>query len=182
MSISAISSGSSFQMPDSTKMAQMQKDFSDLGSALSSGNLDDAKKAYAQLQKDAPVGGDSKNPMSSDIASLGKALDSGDLKGAQKAYSDIQQKMSQGPPAGGTPKGAPPQGAQTDTVQLSSQASAKSTTSDNKVYEKKDTNNDGTVSIAEELAYDQAHPKGESSTTVEKADSNQEKPGVQTYA
>lgn len=177
MSISAISSGSSFQMPDSTKRAQMQKEFSDLGSALSSGNLEDAKKAYDKLQKDAPSGGDSKNPMSSEIASLGKALDSGDLKGAQKAYSDIQQKMSQGPPAGG-----PPQGAQTDSVQLSSQTSAKSTSSDTKTYDKKDSNKDGTVSSAEELAYDIAHPSSDSSTSVEKSDTKQAKSGVQTYA
>jgi hypothetical protein len=160
----------------------MQKKFSDLGSALSSGNLDDAKKAYAQLQKDVPSGGDSKNPISSEIASLGKALDSGDLEGAQKAYSNIQQKMSQGPPAGGPPQGAPPQGAQTDTVQLSSKASAKSTSSDNKVYDKKDTNKDGTVSTEEELAYAIAHPSGESSTSVEKSDTDQANAGVQTYA
>jgi soluble cytochrome b562 len=178
MSISAISSGSSFQMGGSNPMAQMKQNFDDLGSALSSGNLDDAKKAFTKLQSNAPSGGDSKNPMSSEIDSLKKALDSGDLKGAQEAYSKIQDKMSKmGPPAGG-----PPQGAPTDTVQLSSQASAKSTTSDTKTYDKKDSNKDGTVSSAEELAYDVAHPNGESSTTVEKADTTQAKAGVQTYA
>ena len=55
MSISAISTGSTFQMSGSNPMAQMKKNFDDLGSALKSGNLDDAKKAFAQLQKNAPA-------------------------------------------------------------------------------------------------------------------------------
>ena len=174
MSISAISPGSTSQMSGSNPMAQMKQNFDDLGSALSSGNIDDAKKAFAKLQKNAPSGGDGKTP--SEIEDLKKALDSGDLKGAQEAYSKIQEKMSQGPPAGGKP----PQEAQGDTVQLSSQAKTSST--ENKTYDKKDSNKDGTVSSAEELAYDLAHPNGESATTVEKSDTNQVKAGVQTYA
>lgn len=179
MSISAISSGSSFQMSGSNPMAQMKQNFDDLGSALSSGNLDDAKKAFNKLQSNAPSGGDSKNPISSEINSLKKALDSGDLKGAQEAYSKIQDKMSKmSPPAGGLTQGAP-----TDTVQLSTKGGGdKSSSSDTKTYDKKDSNKDGTVSSAEELAYDLAHPNSESSTAVEKSDTKQAKSGIQTYA
>ena len=38
-------------------MDQMKKNFDALGSALSSGNLDDAKKAFAEIQKNAPKDG-----------------------------------------------------------------------------------------------------------------------------
>lgn len=174
MSISAISSGSSFQMSGGNPMTNLKQNFNDLGNALSSGNLDDAKKAFAKLQKNAPSGGDGKSP--SEIDDLKKALDSGDLKAAQEAYSKIQEKMSQGPPAGGKP----PQIAQGDSVQLSSQVKASS--NDNKTYDKKDLNKDGSVTSAEELAYDVAHPDGESSTSVERLDNILAKTGVQTYA
>jgi len=174
MSISAISAGSTSQMSASNPMVQMKQKFDDLGSALSSGNLDDAKKAFAELQKNAPSGGDGKSP--SEIDDLKKALDSGDLKGAQEAYSKIQEKMSQGPPAGGKP----PQEAQGDTVQLSSQAKTSST--ENKTYDVKDSNKDGTVSAQEELLYDLSHLNSESTTAVEKSDTKQEESGVETYA
>jgi hypothetical protein len=74
-------------------MAQMKQNFDDLGSALKSGNISDAKAAFAKLQQNAP----SQGSRPSEIESLSKALDSGDLKGAQSAYSKIQEKMSQGP-------------------------------------------------------------------------------------
>jgi hypothetical protein len=125
------------------------------------------------LQKNAPSGGDGKTP--SEIEDLKKALDSGDLKGAQEAYSKIQDKMSQGSPAG-----RPPQGAPADKVLLSPQA--KSSSADNKTYDKKDSNKDGTVSSQEELLYDLTHPNGESATVAEKSDTKQEKSGVETYA
>ena len=67
----------------SNPMAQMKQNFDDLGSALSSGNIDDAKKAFAKLQKNAPSGGDGKTP--SEIDDLKKALDSGDLKGGSRS-------------------------------------------------------------------------------------------------
>ncbi len=110
----------------------MKKNFDALGSALSSGNLDDAKKALAELQKNAPK--DGKTP--SEITDLEKALDSGDLKAAQQAYSKIQQKMSQGgPPQGGQPS----QGGQGDTVTLSSKSSSSqsSSSSSDQTYDKK---------------------------------------------
>lgn len=179
MSISAISTGSTSQMSGSNPMAQMKQNFDDLVSALKSGNLDDAKKAFAKLQKNAPSqGGDDKNPMSSEIESLKKALDSGDLKGAQDAVSQIQTKMLQGPPAGG-----PPQGAQKDTVQLNSSKSGDtSSASSSKAYDKMDANKDGTVSVQERLAYELEHPDDSTKVTVLTSDKNQEKSSIQTYA
>jgi hypothetical protein len=152
MSISAISAGSTSQMSGSNPMAQMKQNFDDLGSALSSGNIDDAKKAFAKLQKNAPSGGDGKTP--SEIDDLKKALDSGDLKGAQEAYSKIQEKISQGPPAGGQRPSGPPPGEPKDTVELSSKSTASTTSSsDTKTYDKMDTNKDGTVTAQERLEY-----------------------------
>jgi hypothetical protein len=78
---------------NSDPMAQMKANFDDLGSALKSGNISDAKAAFAKLQQNAP----SQGSQPSEIESLSKALDSGNLKGAQAAYSSIQDKMSQGP-------------------------------------------------------------------------------------
>lgn len=174
MSISAISAGSTSQMSGSNPMAQMKQNFDDLGSALSSGNIDDAKKAFTKLQKNAPAGGDGKTP--SEIDDLKKALDSGDLKGAQEAYSKVQKKMSQGPPAGSKPT----QEAQGDTVQLSSQAKTAST--ENKTYDKEDSNKDGTVSVQERLAYELEHPDDSTKVTVLTSDKNQEKSSIQALA
>jgi soluble cytochrome b562 len=159
MLISAVSSlGSSYQAGGTNPMDKMKESVDNLGSALSSGNLDDAKKAFAELQKNAPK--DGKTP--SEITDLQKALDSGDLKAAQQAYTKIQEKMSQGRPQGGPP----PQSAQGDTVQLSSKSTSQSSsTSSNQTYDKKDANQDGTVSAEEELAYDIAHPTGDDSDT-----------------
>ena len=186
MSISAVSAGSStFQMGGSSQMTQMKQSFNDLVTALKSGNLDDAKKAFDKLQANAPSqGGDSKNPMSSEIEKLKKALDSGDLKGAQDAVSQIQTKMSKGPPAGAPAGGSPPQGAQTDTVQLNSTkgGDTASTSSSSTVYDKMDANKDGTVSAQERLAYELEHPTDTTSATVLTSDNKQEKSGVQTYA
>lgn len=162
MSISAVSSvGSNYQAVGTNSMDSMKKNFDSLGSALSSGNLDDAKKAFAEIQKNAPK--DGKTP--SEITDLQKALDSGDVKAAQEAYAKVQQKMSQGRPQGAPPQGEqPPQGGQGDTVTLSSKSQSASSSS-NQTYDKKDANKDGTVSAQEELAYDIAHATSESSET-----------------
>lgn len=172
MSISAISAGSTSQMSGSNLMAQMKQNFDDLGSALSSGNLDDAKKAFAKLQKNAPSGGNGKNP--SEIDDLKKALDSGDLKGAQEAYSKIQDKMSQGPPAGAPAKGVV-QSEPVDTVQLSSAKSDSQTSStDSKTYDKMDLNKDGKVTAMETMEYNLAHANDTSSATATTDSANSE--------
>jgi hypothetical protein len=166
MTISAVSSSSSssvFQTGGTDDMSQMKKYFDNLGSALTSGNLDDAKKAFSQLQANAPSkGSDSNNPMSAEMDSLKSALDSGDLTAAQQAYSKIKEKMSQGPPAGGAPSGSATQSAQTDTVQVNSTGTnsneSTSSNSDTTVYDKRDANKDGVVSDQEAIAYELKHP------------------------
>ena len=84
-------------------------DVKSLSSALASGNVSDAEKALATLQKDvASKNGDTSanDPFSKDLASLGDSLQSGDLSGAQQKFAQIQQKMSQAPQ--GPPPGPPP--------------------------------------------------------------------------
>jgi hypothetical protein len=78
-------------MGGSNPMSGMKQTFDDLGSALKSGNIDDARKAYSKLQEKAPKQAGS----NSEIANLGKTLESGDLKAAQEAYSKIEDKMAQ---------------------------------------------------------------------------------------
>jgi hypothetical protein len=180
-------------------MAQMKQNFDDLVGALKSGNLDDAKKAFNKLQKNAPPqGADSKNPVSAEIQNLQKALDTGDLKGAQAAVSQMQAKMPQGPPAGGPgggaapppPKGPPPgggrppQGAKADTVQLDStkSGSTSSASSSSKVYDKMDSNKDGTVSAMEALFYELKNTNDATSISVLTIDQTQAKSSIQAYA
>ena len=75
---------------------QFQTDFSSLGSALQSGDLSGAKKAYTALQNDIqanqPAGGGN-DPMAQGFTAIGKALDSGDTKAAQTAYASMQTQM-----------------------------------------------------------------------------------------
>jgi hypothetical protein len=63
--------------------------FGDLAKALSSGDLDAAKKAYAEIQSEAPkrIANDPDGP----LAKIGKALDAGELAGAQQAFAAIRQ-------------------------------------------------------------------------------------------
>ena len=172
MEISAISSRSYAAIQGNDGFAMAKQSFQNLGKALESGNLSDAKEALAQLQANAPAQAkNDKNPMSTKMEALKKAVESGDLKAAQEAYSDIKKTMSKrpsggggrpggtgGPPPGG---GAPPSGA--------GKSSDTSETSDsNKVYDPKDANKDGTVSWKEEQDYNLKHPEqsDRTSTTV----------------
>ncbi len=76
--------------------------FQDLETAVGSGNLDDAKKALAQLDESGPPKNDLRaNPMSDKMDALKKAVDSGDVKAAQSAWADLKQGIAQGPPEGG---------------------------------------------------------------------------------
>jgi EF-hand domain pair len=80
-------------MGGNNPMAGMKQNFDDLGSALESGNIDDAKKALNKLKENAPKQAGS-NP---EIDRLSNALESGDLKAAQDAYAKIEDRMSQMP-------------------------------------------------------------------------------------
>ncbi len=162
MSISGVSSSvSTYQTNQDNPFTKIKKDFESLGKALKSGSLDDAKKAYAQLQKDTPTeSGTGTNPMSADMDSLGKALESGDLKAAQDVYAKIQDKISQGPPAGGPDGG-------TGGAKKASASNAGSQ-SESKVYDKKDINKDGTVSYEEEMVYNLQHPEDVSKSQLDR--------------
>ena len=101
--------------------AVVKQAFQDLETAVGSGNLDDAKKALANLAaatdgrvtapaapKPAPTGASGPpkndlraNPMSDRMDALKKAVDSGDVKAAQTAWADLKQGLAQGPLEGG---------------------------------------------------------------------------------
>jgi DNA-binding FadR family transcriptional regulator len=102
MSISSISSNSSISQIDwRSLMNQWKQDFKQLASALQSGDLAGAQKAYSalqQLQQNNQPGGQQQassgnNPIQNDFAALGQALSSGDLAGAQTAFSQLQTDM-----------------------------------------------------------------------------------------
>jgi hypothetical protein len=170
MEISAISSRTNLAMQGSDGFAKAKQSFQNLGKALDSGNLSDAKEALAQLQANALAQAkNDKNPMSAKMDALNKAVESGDLEAAQKAYADIKETMSKrptggggraggagGPPPGG---GAPPSGAG-----KSSETSESSDSS--KIYDPEDTNNDGTVSWKEEQDYKLKHPEKADATST----------------
>jgi hypothetical protein len=176
MSITAISSSSTFLTGESNQMAQTKQNFEDLSSALRSGDLDAARKAFALLQKSAPAqSDDDKNSMSSTMAALGTALNSGDLKGAQEAYSKIQQKLSQSREANATNSGR---------SSKSGAGKEKSSDSSAVVYDKMDTNKDGTVSALERLSYELKHPLDSTSITSseKQSDTSSNRIGIETYA
>lgn len=163
MQVNSASSGTPLPVEGRESFAKARQSFQKLGSALESGNLTDAKEAFANLQKDAPAppASQGNNPISSKIEVLSKALNSGDLKGAQDAYADIRKTMSQRPPAGGRPAGGagPPPSGGGPPGGAGKPSGASSSSNTNKVYDKKDTNQDGTVSAKEELTYSLLHPK-----------------------
>lgn len=96
--------GAMMQQAWQAKREERQQLFSQLGSALQSGNLADAQSAYASLQNLQPPGppapgdttnaaGSSGNTMGNDLAALGQALNSGNLSDAQAAYAKMQTDM-----------------------------------------------------------------------------------------
>ena len=94
MHISAISSSPYSAIQGNDSFAKTKQSFQNIGKALDAGNLDDAQKALAQLQANAPgQAKNDKNPMSAKMEALSKAVESGDLKAAQEAYSDIKKTM-----------------------------------------------------------------------------------------
>jgi len=172
MQISSVTGGALSALQGNDKFAKVKQSFNDLGSALESGNLSDAKTALEELQKNAPKqASNSSNPMSQKMETLSKAIDSGDVKAAKEAYADIKQTMSQRPsgrPSGPPPGGAPPSGGAGKT------SSTEGSSSSNKTYDKMDANKDGKVSAQEELDYLQKQAKtgmANSTAKTETADS-----------
>jgi soluble cytochrome b562 len=96
MSISAISTTPTFQ--PNQQQNTVRQDFQTLTQALQSGNLQDAKTAYATLMQDMPSSNangsnGSGNSFQQAIASIGSALQSGNLQDAQQALQTMQTQM-----------------------------------------------------------------------------------------
>ncbi len=149
----------------------------DLGKALESGNLSDAKEALEQLQTNAPAQAkNNSNPMSAKMEALSKAVESGDLKAAQEAYADIKKTMSQRPSGGGGRAGGaggPPPGGGVPPSGAGKSSDTSETSDSSKVYDPKDANKDGTVSWKEEQDYNLKHPeKADKTPTTLKMDSD----------
>ncbi len=84
-----------------SEVSQRAHDLNDLRHALKAGNLDDARKAFASLQKDLQNVSDKngKNPfapdtkLGKDLAAIGTALESGDLSAAKQSFRALTHDM-----------------------------------------------------------------------------------------
>jgi hypothetical protein len=170
MQISAVSNRPSAAMQGSGGFAKVKQSFQNLGKALEAGNLDDAQKALAQLQANAPAQAkNDNNPMSAKIEALSKAVESGDLKAAQDAFADIKKTMSQRPTGGGGRAGGaggPPPGGGPPPSGAGKSSETSGSSDSNKVYDPEDTNKDGTVSWEEEQDYKSNHPDKAAGTST----------------
>ena len=102
MSISALSTNlltDLSQQHRQNPFQQIQQDFSQLASALQSGDLADAQSAYSGIQKvlqgnqsasNSTAGSSGSSTIQNDFTALGQALQSGDLTQAQGAFSQLQ--------------------------------------------------------------------------------------------
>ncbi len=177
MEISAVSSRAYSAIQGNEGFAKTKQAFQDLGKALESGNLSDAKEALEQLQTNAPAQAkNNSNPMSAKMEALSKAVESGDLKAAQEAYADIKKTMSQRPSGGGGRAGGaggPPPGGGVPPSGAGKSSDTSETSDSSKVYDPKDANKDGTVSWKEEQDYNLKHPeKADKTPTTLKMDSD----------
>lgn len=151
MQISSSSSSGSSESSvfNAAPFSQARKAFLAVGSALQSGDLTAAKTALTEFQKNAPSRSDANNPVAQKIATLSQALDSGDLSTAKTAFADVTKALAKGPRHHGG-------GERTEGAAQASAAIAESGAS-TKAYDVRDTNQDGRVSMKEELAYDATH-------------------------
>ena len=69
-------------------------DFDNLGSLISSGDLEEAQAAYAAMQAKMNGAQGGEDPMAGAFAAIGTALDSGDLASAQKAWDSMQSSLA----------------------------------------------------------------------------------------
>jgi hypothetical protein len=92
-----------------------------------------------------------------------------------RAQSTQENQAASGAQNGAKPSGGvggkPPAGGAAPSGGTQKSSSSSDSTSSNKVYDKKDTNKDGTVSYAEEMAYAVNHP--DESDETRSTDSNQ---------
>jgi hypothetical protein len=94
MSVSGISSVTNpYPSAPQSAATQRRAAFRALASALQSGDLAGAQKAFATLQPSGSNGQGTQGPLSSDFNALASALQAGDLGAAQKAFATLQQDM-----------------------------------------------------------------------------------------
>lgn len=166
MQINSVTSGGIQSLPRHGQFEKVKQSFAKLGSALEAGNLEDAKTALAELQKNAPPKQSGKtDPIGEKLEAVSEALESGDLEAAKTAYADVKQALAQRPAmrggrAGGAGGGAPPSGG-------GKAAGASGSGNSTKTYDKRDANKDGTVSWKEKQDYEFSHPDFTQTTTAE---------------
>lgn len=105
MTTSGISSSGTnpYQSSMRSEFKQRGQDFKALDSALQSGDLSGAQKAFAALQTDMQniqssrsqqgQGQQQNSPFANDFQALSDALNSGDVSAAQKAFATLKQDM-----------------------------------------------------------------------------------------
>jgi hypothetical protein len=89
MSLSPITSSSSFFTDNLQSFQQRRTAFQQLGQSLQSGDLSAAQSAFNTLTQNSPA--NQNGPLSQDLSAVGQALQSGDLQGAQTAFAKLQQ-------------------------------------------------------------------------------------------
>lgn len=85
MRVGGMGSAGASQSTGVSNWQQNQQNFKNLASALSSGDLASAQKAYASL-----TANNSNIPANSPLGQIGKALQSGDVGAAQQAMQSMQ--------------------------------------------------------------------------------------------
>lgn len=74
----------------STPLQKATQDFSDILHSLQAGNLPAAKKAFVDLQKQAPASASSVlSPIKQDLSTLSAAISAGNISQAQSAFSQF---------------------------------------------------------------------------------------------
>ena len=105
--ISGISNSNSSMQTWQASIQQRKQDFSQLASALQSGDLTGAQSAFSALQSltsqgqnstvnstgSSSTASNSGNTISNDFATLGQALQSGNIASAQSAFAQLQTDM-----------------------------------------------------------------------------------------
>jgi len=152
MQISSVST--TISATDFKAFRKSRETFESVGKELDSGNLDEAKAALEQFQKNAPAHpNDDNNPVAKQIETLAKAIDSGDLAAAKTAYADTRKDMASGPQ-----RESPPTGEASEAVRTIGNTVPEGTIGAKK-YDKMDANKDGIVTTEEKFSYELEHPE-----------------------
>lgn len=170
VSISSISSTTYQFAAGEDTVANMKQSVQQLGIALKSGSLSDAKITLAQLQKFASIqASEGKNPLTTQMDKLTMAIASGDLQVAKAAYAEIMKTIEKQPvKATAASLIISVSKAATDNSPRGngSKSSNSGIPISIKSYDKRDTNKDGRVSTLEEQTNTLKHPDAENQTTT----------------